>query len=108
MNVSNMLCWYREMPVLNEGGADLLVTLYSIVAHEFLHGVGRMLCVCAPLVRDILILIGPLGYLEQCAHHNYFGKAFYFCSCAHDLQGVFAKACREVCVHALLMPFFGM
>lgn len=72
MNVSNMLCGYRGMPVLTKGGTDLLVTLYSIVAHKLLHGVGSMLCVCEALVRDILILIGPLGYLEQCAHHHYF------------------------------------
>lgn len=87
-----MLCGYRGMLVLNKGGTDLLVTLYSIVAQKLLHGVGSMLCVCVALVRDILILIGPLGYLEQCAHHNYFEKIFYFCLCAHDLQGALAKA----------------
>lgn len=48
MNVSNVLPEYRGMSVLNKGGTDLLVTLYSIVAHE-LHGVGSMLCVCAAL-----------------------------------------------------------
>lgn len=79
MNVCNMLCGYRGMPVLNKGGTDLLVILYSVVAHELLHGVGSMLCVCAVLVRDILILIGPLGYLEQCAHHNYFVHVHMTC-----------------------------
>lgn len=108
MNVSNMLCGYRGIPVLNKGGTDPLVTLYSIVAHELLHGVESVLCVCAALVRDILVLIGPLGYPEQCSHHNYFGKAFYFCSCAHDLQEALAKACREMCVRAQLVLFFGM
>lgn len=48
------------------------------------------------------------GYLEQCAHHNYFGKAFYFCSCAHDLQGALAKTSRDMCVHAQLVLGFGM
>lgn len=66
---------------------------------------GSMLCVCAALVRDILGT--PLGYLEQRAHHNYFGKAFYFCLCSNDLQGALAKACREMCVRVLLVLVFG-
>lgn len=92
--------------VLNEGRSDPLVTLCSTVVHELLHGVGSMLCVCAALVRDILILVGPLGYPEQCSHRSYFGKAFYFCSCAHDLQETLAKVCRETCVRAQLVLFF--
>lgn len=95
------------MLVPNKGGTDPLVTLYSVVSHELLHGVGSMLCICTALVRDIVILIGLLGYPEQCPHHSYFGKAFYFCSHAHDLQGALEKACREMCVHAQLVLVFG-
>lgn len=99
--------WVHSMLVPNKGGADLLVTLILLWHMNFSMEWEYVVCLCSTS-QGYSDLIGPLGYAEQCAHHNYFGKAFYFCSCAHDLQGVLAKVCREMCVRAQLVLVFGM